>query len=158
MSTSTCSQSVPVQQTVPRTTDTGTHNTSHVSGELCAQNPQSRALWTDGLPDREKIKQRMEQLGRQFAARPAPSIEPGRFFHQRYIWQMMRAQSEFYAELFYLDSLLCEAPVLPLPVAQSTTTVVTPYVPRTPRRRGRPSTGGRRPRDRRRNPPDDAYV
>ena len=113
-------------------------------GEHSAQSPESKALWTNGLPDRELIKRRMEETLQAYLRTPYPRVNTGRLQWAREIIALKRAQAEFYSEMHYLDDLLYAAPVLPLPV-ESTTTIV-PYEPPAKRRRGRPSTGGRKPR------------
>lgn len=128
-------------------------------GEHLLRNPESKALWTDGLPDPQEIKNRMEALATQFAQSRPKRTEPGQFFHQRFIWQQKAAEMAFYAEMAYYESLLHPedpdahyAPVTPAPPV----TPPTPYVPWTPRRRGRPRTGIK-PRDRRVKKDDDSY-
>jgi len=113
-------------------------------GEHSVQSPESKALWTNGLPDRELIKRRMEETLQAYLRTPYPRVNTGRLQWAREIIALKRAQAEFYSEMHYLDDLLYAAPVLPLPV-ESTTTIV-PYEPPAKRRRGRPSTGGRKPR------------
>jgi len=113
-------------------------------GEHSVQSPESMALWTNGLPDRELIKRRMEETLQAYLRTPYPRVNTGRLQWAREIIALKRAQAEFYSEMHYLDDLLYAAPVLPLPV-ESTTTIV-PYEPPAKRRRGRPSTGGRKPR------------
>jgi len=108
-------------------------------GEHCAPNPESKALWTNGLPDHVAIKERMSALLDAYLKRPPPPFLSERFRYERYYAELHRREREFYAEMHYLDDLLYAAPVLPLPV-ESTTTIV-PYTPAQPRRRGRPRTG-----------------
>lgn len=114
------------------------------SGALFVPDPESKALWTDGLPDKQKIKERMEQTLQTYLTLPRIVVPEGHFRHERWIAEAQRRQKLFYAEMHYLDDLLYAAPVLPLPV-ESTTTIV-PYEPPAKRKRGRPSTGGRKPR------------
>jgi len=113
-------------------------------GEHSVQSPESKALRTNGLPDRELIKRRMEETLQAYLRTPYPRVNTGRLQWAREIIALKRAQAEFYSEMHYLDDLLYAAPVLPLPV-ESTTTIV-PYEPPAKRKRGRPSTGGRKPR------------
>lgn len=124
------------------------------SGELSAPNPESKALWTDGLPDKAKIAERMEQTLQAYLALPPITVTEGRFQHQRWLAEVHRRQNAFYAEMHYYEDLLYAAPVLSLQ-AESTTTIV-PYEPAKKRRRGRPATGVK-PRDRRVNKDDDSY-
>jgi len=114
------------------------------SGAPLFPNPESKALWKDGLPDRDLIKQRMEETLQAYLRTPYPRVNTGRLQWAREIIALKRAQAEFYSEMHYLDDLLYAAPVLPL-LAPSTTTVV-PYEPAPKRKRGRPSTGGRKPK------------
>lgn len=124
-------------------------------GEHCAPNPESKALWTNGLPDHAAIKERMAALLDAYLKRPPPPFLTERFRYERYFARLKQAQTEFYSEMHYLDDLLYASSVLPLPT-ESTTTIV-PYTPLPPRRRGRPSTGGRKPRDRRKRPENEPY-
>jgi len=122
--------------------------------ELSAPSTEYKGLWTDGLPDKDKIKQRMEALLQSYMKQEPPRIESGRFRYERYFTELHRREREFYGEMHYLDDLLHAAPVLSLP-AESTTTIV-PYQPAPKRRRGRPATGIK-PRDRRVNRDDDSF-
>jgi len=116
-----------------------------VSTDASSSLPESTGLWTDGLPDPAKIKLRMERLAHEFVNKRYQRVTSGHFQFQREIKDRKRAEAEFYGELYYLEDLLYARPaVLPLQPASSTTIV--PYTPLAPRRRGRPSTGGRRPR------------
>lgn len=98
----------------------------------------------------------MDRTVEQFVNYRYPPIEEGRFRYLRLIRQRKLVQDEFYATMSYYESLLDAAPVLPLRAESSTTTVL-PYQPQPKRKRGRPSTGGRKPRDQRRNKPDEDY-
>ena len=125
------------------------------SGEHLLPDQQSKGLWTDGLPNHQKIKERMAQTLQTYLTQPRIVVPEGRFRNERWIAEAHRRQNLFYAEMNYLDDLLYAAPVLSLR-AESTTTVV-PYQPATKRKRGRPSTGGRKPRASRRNTDADPY-
>lgn len=114
------------------------------------------SLWTNGLPDHEKIKNKMERRLQQFIDQRYPPVENGPFRYLREIRIRKDAQNEFYADMSYYESLLYTAPVLSLQATTSTTTIV-PYEPRPKPKRGRPSTGGRKPRDRRKHPHDEPY-
>ena len=114
------------------------------SGEHSARNHEHNGLWTNGYPDPVLINQRRQQLLQEYANRPQPAFGVDQFRYMHFYAELKYAQALFYAEMHYLDDLLYAAPVLPLPV-ESTTTIV-PYEPAQPRRRGRPSTGGRKPK------------
>lgn len=124
-----------------RTTSTNETSTQllHASGEHCAPSPESKALWTNGLPDHEAIKERMKQLLDRYLQQKWPNVPRDRWQWFNEVAQLHRRQDEFYGEMRYLEDLLYAAPVLSLPV-ESTTTIV-PYTPAQPRRRGRPRTG-----------------
>lgn len=124
-------------------------------GEHFAHTQENKGLWTDGSPDPDKVKQRIKELVDRYCARAYPVLPRERFQWSNEIRELHRRQAEFYAELRYLDDLLYAAPVLSLPVVSSTTVI--PYTPALKPRRGRPSTGGRRPRDRRKRPDDEPY-
>jgi len=119
--------------------------THEESGAHSAQSLPNSSLWTDGLPDPVKIKNKMERTVEAFVNHRYPPIEDGQFRYLRLIHQRKLVQAEFYATMSYYESLLYAAPVLPLRAESSTTTVL-PYQPATKRKRGRPSTGGRKPR------------
>jgi len=121
------------------------HTEPDAPGELSAPTPPDSSLWTDGLPDPVKIKNKMERTVEAFVNHRYPPIEDGQFRYLRLIHQRKLVQAEFYATMSYYESLLYAAPVLPLRAESSTTTVL-PYQPATKRKRGRPSTGGRKPR------------
>ena len=100
---------------------------------------------TDLKPiDIEHIKLRMAQLEEEYRNAPLPKMLDGRFAELRWYAQIRAAQRDFYAAMHHYEDLLYATPVLPLQ-AESTTTIV-PYVPAGKPRRGRPSTGGRKPR------------
>lgn len=120
------------------------------------QSSNDSSLWTNGLPDHEKIKNKMERRLQQFIDKKYPPVESGPFRYLREIRLRKDAQNEFYADMSYYESLLYAAPVLTLQATTSTTTIV-PYEPAPKPKRGRPSTGGRKPRDRRKRPDDDPY-
>lgn len=101
-------------------------------------------LWTDGLPDRDKVRRRMQQTADRYIASKFPDLPRDRWQHLNELKELHRRQNEFYAEMNYYEQLLYAAPVLPLQ-AESTTTIV-PYTPRPKPKRGRPSTGGRKPK------------
>jgi len=115
-----------------------------VSTDASLPLPEAKGLWTDGLPDPAKIKLRMEALALAYANKRFQTITTGQFRWIREIRERKRAQAEFYGEMHYLEDLLYAPAVLPLQPGSSTT--ILPYTPLPPRRRGRPSTGGRRPR------------
>lgn len=156
MSTARDEKNDNLRTSVPATMPCPQCGFSHANGEPCALNPGSKALWTNGLPDRDKIKQRMEQTLQAYLRQEHPRVNTGPFQWAREIIAIKRAQAEFYAEMHYLDDLLYAYPVLSLPV-ESTTTIVTDYTPKPQRKRGRPSTGGRKPRASRRNTDADPY-
>jgi len=108
------------------------------------QSISDSSLWTDGLPDAQKINNKMEQRHQQFRNKRYPPVTTGRFRYQREIWQRKQAQNEFYADMSYYESLLLTVPVLPLPVPSDSTTITVPYHPAPKKRRGRPPTGGRK--------------
>jgi len=115
---------------------------------------EHKGLWTDGLPDHTRIKERMDQCLQEYLALPPVMVTDGNFRQQRWLAEVHRRQNMFHAEMMYYEDLLYAAPV---PVqAQSTTTVV-PYQPVPKRKPGRPSTGGRQPRNRRKRPDDEPY-
>ena len=114
-----------------------------VSGELFVPPPPDSSLWTDGLPDPIKIKQKMDVTIDRFINYVYPPLEDGPFYYLRLIRQRKAVQAEFYASMSYYESLLASS-AAPAP-PQSTTTIV-PYEPACKRRRGRPSTGGRKPK------------
>lgn len=124
------------------------------SGELSAPPPDSKALWTDGSPDKAKIAERMEQTLHAYLQLPPIVVSEGHFRHQRWLAEVHRRQNMFYAEMHYYEDLLYATPVLSLQ-AESNTTIV-PYEQAKKRRRGRPATGIK-PRDRRKRPDDEAY-
>jgi len=100
---------------------------------------------TDLKPiDIEHIKLRIAQLPEEHRNRPVPKMTDGPFAEQLWYAKIRAAQREFYAAMHHYEDLLYAAPVLPLQ-AESTTTIV-PYQPTPKPRRGRPSTGGRKPR------------
>jgi len=107
--------------------------------------PESTGLWTDGLPDPVKIKLRMERLAHEFVNKRYQRVTSGHFQFQREIKDRKRAEAEFYGEMHYLEDLLYARPAV-LPLQPVSTTTIVPYTPLPPRRRGRPSTGGRRPK------------
>lgn len=108
--------------------------------------PESKGLWTDGLPDPAKIKLRMEALANEFVNKRYQRVTEGRFQFQREIKDRHRAEAEFYGELHYLEDLLYMSRPAVLPLQSASTTTIVPYTPLAPRRRGRPSTGGRKPK------------
>jgi len=114
-----------------------------VSGELFVPPPPDSSLWTDGLPDPIKIKNKMDVTVDRFINHVYPPLEDGPFHYLRFIRQRKAVQAEFYASMSYYESLLASS-AAPAP-PQSTTTIV-PYEPAAKRRRGRPSTGGRKPK------------
>jgi len=117
--------------------------------------PPDSSLWTDGLPDPIKIRNKMARTAEAFVNHRYPPIEDGQFRYLRLIHQRKLVQNEFYATMSYYESLLYAAPVLPLQAESSTTTVL-PDQPPQKRKRGRPATG-RRPRASRRNTDADPY-
>lgn len=123
------------------------------SGELCVPPPPNSSLWTDGLPDPIKIKNKMDVTVDRFINHVYPPLEDGPFYYLRLIRQRKAVQAEFYATMSYYESLLASS-AAPAP-PQSTITVV-PYEPAAKRRRGRPRTGIK-PRDRRVKKDDDSY-
>lgn len=127
----------------------------HASGEHCAPSPESKALWTNGVPDHDAIKERMKQLLDRYLQQKWPNVPRDRWQWFNEVAELHRRHNEFYGEMHYLEDLLYAAPVLSLPV-ESTTTIV-PYTPAQPRRRGRPPSGGRKPRNRRKRPEDEPY-
>jgi len=124
-----------------------------VSGELFVPPPPDSSLWTDGLPDPIKIKNKMDVTVDRFINHVYPPLEDGPFYYLRLIRQRKAVQAEFYASMSYYESLLASS-AAPAP-PQSTTTIV-PYEPACKRRRGRPRTGIK-PRDRRVKKDDDSY-
>jgi len=107
--------------------------------------PDTTGLWTDGLPDPAKIKQRMDRLAHEYVNKRFTRITSGHFQFQREIKDRKRAEAEFYSEMHYLEDLLYVRPVV-LPLQPASTTTIVPYTPLATRRRGRPSTGGRKPK------------
>jgi len=107
--------------------------------------PEPTGLWTDGLPDPAKIKLRMEALAYEYVNKRFQRVTSGHFQFQREIKDRKRVEAEFYGEMHYLEDLLYATPAV-LPLQPASTTTVVPYVPAPRRRRGRPSTGGRRPK------------
>lgn len=107
--------------------------------------PESTGLWTDGSPDPVKIRLRMEQLAHEFVNKRYVRITTGRFQFQHEIRLRHQVETEFYAHMHYLEDLLY-ARLAELPLQSASTTTIVPYTPLPPRRRGRPSTGGRRPK------------
>lgn len=124
-------------------------------GDVYVPAPPDSSLWTDGLPDPDKIKRKMDQTAQAFINHVYPPIDAGPFHYMRLIRQRKLVQDEFYATMSYYESLLPVMPVLPLPAETSTTTVVS-YEPPAKRKRGRPATG-RKPRASRRNTDADPY-
>jgi len=105
----------------------------------------------------EEVKRRMKQTIDKYIDSRPPVVADGQFRYYREIAEIKRRQREFYATLAYYESMMvATTPVLPLPVTESTTTLVA-YTPLPRQRRGRPSTGGRRPRDRRKQQ-DSEYT
>jgi len=113
-------------------------------GEHYVPSPESKALWTNGQPDAQAIKKRMEETLQAYLQKRPPPLDTTPYRYLNQLSMIKKAQADFYAEMHYLDDLLHAAPVLPLQ-AESTTTIV-PYQPAQQRRRGRPSTGGRKPK------------
>lgn len=128
-------------------------NMNHDDFRRYIVNKELNELWTNGVPDANKIKRRMEQLAHEYVNKRFQVITTGRFRFQREIILRKQAEREFYSAMWHLEDLLYAVPVLPLQ-AESTTTIV-PYQP-AKRRRGRPATGVK-PRDRRVNKDDDSY-
>jgi len=114
------------------------------AGESCVPSPESKALWTNGQPDHAAIKKRMEETLQAYLQKRPPPLDSTPYRHLNQLSFIKKAQAEFYSEMHYLDDLLHAIPELPLQV-ESTTTIV-PYQPAQSRRRGRPSTGGRKPK------------
>lgn len=114
--------------------------------ECSAALPEPTGLWTDGLPDPAKIKLRMEALAYEYVNKRFQRVTSGHFQFQQEIKLRKRVEAEFYGELHYLEDLLYSARPAVLPLQPASTTTIVPYVPAPRRRRGRPSTGGRRPR------------
>lgn len=108
--------------------------------------PESKGLWTDGLPDPAKIKLRMEALANEFVNKRYQRVTSGHFQFQREIRDRHRAEAEFYGEMHYLEDLLYSYKPAVLSLQPASTTTIVPYTPLPPRRRGRPSTGGRKPK------------
>lgn len=133
-----------------------TSTTTIVSDDVeCSQpRPEHKGLWTNGLPDHEKIKRYIARLAQHYANKKYPVINTGHFQFERDIAQRKRAQEEFFGELHYLEDLMHLTPVLPLRAVEQQQ--VQPYQPATKRRRGRPATGIK-PRDRRKRPDDEPY-
>lgn len=123
------------------------------SGAPSLRNQEVNELCTNGVPDANKIKRRMEQLAHEYVNKRFQVITTGRFRFQREIILRKQVEREFYSAMWRLEDLLYAVPVLPLQ-AESTTTIV-PYEP-AKRRRGRPATGVK-PRDRRVAKDDDPY-
>jgi len=113
-------------------------------GEHYVPSPESKALWTNGQPDAQAIKKRMEETLQAYLQKRPPPLDDTPYRYLNQLSMIKKAQADFYAEMHYLDDLLHAAPVLPLQ-AESTTTIV-PCQPAQQRRRGRPSTGGRKPK------------
>ena len=134
-----------------RTTSThATTSTSHVAESLVSlfQSSSNSSLWTNGLPDPDKIRRKMDQRLQQFLTHKYPPLEDGKFRYLREIRLRKDAQNEFYADMSYYESLLETVPVLPLQAesSEASTTTLVPYQPRPKPKRGRPYTGGRKPR------------
>jgi hypothetical protein len=123
------------------------------AGECLPQKPEHKGLWTNGLPDRDKIKDYMDQLAREYTNRVYTPVTSGQFRHEREIKDRHKAQDAFYGEMHYLEDLLYSTPVR---AAQAPSTTIAPYQPAKKRKRGRPATGVK-PRDRRVNRDDDSY-
>lgn len=113
------------------------------SGELFVPPPPDSSLWTNGLPDPIKIKNKMDQTIYRFVNYVYPPLEDGPFHYIRLIRQRKEVQSEFYATMAYYESLLAPSVT---PVSTESTTSVVPYQPPAKRGRGRPSSGGRKPK------------
>lgn len=120
--------------------------TLHANGAHWLPNQRHRPrLILGSRMNRQEVLQCIAKLAHQYANKPWPKVTDGRFRFKREIELLKLAQMEFYAEMSYFESLLVEeTPVLSLQA--STTTVVDMYQPAQPRRRGRPSTGGRKPK------------
>jgi len=110
------------------------------------QSSADSSLWTNGQPDHDKIKRKMEQRLQSFINKTYPPLEDGKFRYLREIRLRKDAQNEFYADMSYYESLLYAPLVLPLQAVESSTTTIVPYEPVPKPKRGRPSTGGRKPR------------
>lgn len=108
--------------------------------------------------DKQQIQTRMKQLIDTYT-NATVSISHRQHINAETIelWneRQRRLQTEFYSAMHYYEDLL-----YPTPHAAPPPPHITPYVPWTPppkRGRGRPSTGGRKPRDRRVHKDDDSY-
>lgn len=109
--------------------------------------------------DRKHIQLRMQQLVQTYTDATKPMSKrlagTGR---DSAIWlaRQRKMQDEFYTAMQYYENLLYAPP--PPTTTESQTNIV-PWTPplTISRGRGRPSTGGRKPRDRRVNRDDDSY-
>lgn len=101
--------------------------------------------------DHDQIKERMAALALAYASMEFPKIENHKHGYQLALAIQKRRQREFYAEMNYLEEML---ELTPRSTSAATKAVIEPYKPRG---RGRPPTGGRKPRDRRVNKDDDSW-
>jgi len=90
----------------------------------------------------EQWSQRIGQIAKEMGGKT------DKWATMRALQMMRREQAEFYTAVWHYEAMLETPAVLPLQPLESTTTLV-PYEPVAKRKRGRPSTGGRKPRQRR---------
>lgn len=134
--------------------------TRHMDGRLqldvpldaLPRSPESKAHWTDGAI--ALIEEKLRLLVADFE-RDLDRLKKELDWKKKMTkWKF--TELAFYADKEYLENELAELSKRPLPfTTESITSIVT--ISRPVRRRGRPPTGGRQPRDRRVNALDDEY-
>lgn len=105
--------------------------------------------------DKDEVIKRMHDEIERYAAMPYPQLARMRRRYECEIAELHRRESMFYATMAYYEDMLETMPVA-VAAAEQSTTVVVPYQPQPPRRRGRPPTGVK-PRDRRVHKDNDEY-
>lgn len=108
----------------------------------------------------DQIRQRMKELVDIYVNLETPKPDGRPHWDRRFYQRLRDRQAVFYTAMFELEERLVEllkasaSPAVEPPTSQPSTTTV---VVGTARRRGRPPTGGRKPRDRRKHPYDEEY-
>lgn len=137
-----------------------TLNQPHESGEPSQLNHECKEHWTRGSRmNHEVIRQRMEELLLQYTTDLAESDKRlNELKHQAWLIERRALETRFYAAMQHFESLLYDPPPEPRPAMPDPPAPPVPdLTPKVKRGRGRPFTGGRKPRDRRVNRDDDSW-
>lgn len=138
---------------------TATLNQLNESGEPLWRNHESKELWTPGSRmNPGTIRQRMDELLQQYMTDLAESDKRlNELKHQAWLIERRALETRFYAAMRHFESLLYDPPPEPRPAVLVSPVPPLALTPKVKRGRGRPFTGGRKPRDRRVNRDDDSW-